>query len=48
MHYFSIFSKEFNKSVTFSRVSTKNSNCLEILRKILKIFDKNAIEKLNF
>ena len=45
MHYFSIFFKRFNKPcVNFLRVWTKNANCLEILR----IFDENSIEKMNF
>ena len=40
-----IFPKKFNKPfVNFLRVWTKNANCWEIL----KIFDENSIEKLNF
>ena len=43
-HYFCIFFKKFNKPcVNFSRVSTKNANCWEIL----KVFDENSIDKLN-
>ena len=48
MHYFSLFSTKFEKpSVNFSRVWTKKTNCWESL-KILKFFDKNPLEKLNF
>ena len=45
MHYLSIFFKEFNKHCgNFSRFWTKNANCWEIL----KNFNENSIEKLNF
>ena len=45
IHYFCIFFKKNNKPcVNFFRVWTKNANCWEIL----KIFDENYIEKLNF
>ena len=45
MHYFSIFFKQFNKPcVNFSHVWTKNANA----REILKIFDENSIEKVNY
>ena len=45
MHYLSIFFKRFNKPcANFSRVWAKNEKC----REILKIFDENSIEKLNF
>ena len=45
MDYLSIFFKEVNKHCgNFSRFWTKNANCWEIL----KIFDENSIEKLNF
>ena len=38
MHYFSIFCKKFNKPcVHFSRVWTKNTNCLEIFRNFRKL-----------
>ena len=47
MHYLSIFFKRFNKPcVNFSRVWTKNE-VLGNFEKNLKIFDENAIEKLN-
>ena len=40
-----IFPQKFNKPcVNFSRVWTKDENCLEIL----KVFDENSIENLNF
>ena len=45
MHYFSIFLKKFSKPcVNFSRVRTKNTNGQDIL----KFFDKNSMEKVNF
>ena len=45
MHYFSIFFKQVNKlCVHFLRVWTKNTNYWEIL----KFFDKNSLENLNF
>ena len=41
--------KKFNKPcVKFLRVWTKNANCWDIFEKILKIFDENSIENLNF
>ena len=47
MHYLRIFFKRFNKPcVNFSRVWTKNE-VLGNFEKNLKIFDENAIEKLN-
>ena len=49
MHYFSIFSKTFNKPcVNFLRVWTKKPKLLGNFEKILKFFDENSIEKLNF
>ena len=49
MHYFSIFFKIFYQAcVNFSRFWNENTNCLENFENILKIFDENAIEKLNF
>ena len=45
MHYFSRFSKKFNKPcVCYTRVWTKNTICW----KFLKVFDENCIGKLNF
>ena len=45
MHSSSIFFKSVNKlCVNFLRLWTKNPNCWEIL----KFFDENSIEKLNF
>ena len=48
-HYFSIFFKKFNKPcVNFWRVWTKNTNFSGNFEKILKVFDENSFEKLNF
>ena len=47
--YFRLFCKEITKPcVEFSRVWTKNTIGWGNFEKILKIFDENAIEKLNF
>ena len=43
-----IFRKYLTTCANFSRIWTKNPNGLEIFEKILKIFDENSIEKLNF
>ena len=48
MHYFSIFFKKFSKPcVNFSHVWTKNT-WLGNFEKIVKIFDENSMENLNF
>ena len=44
MHYFQPICKIFQ----FSHVWTKNTTGREFFEKILKIFDENSIEKLNF
>ena len=47
--YFRLFCKEITKPrVKFSRVWTKNTNGWENFEKILKGFNKDSIEKLNF
>ena len=47
--YFRLFCKEITKPcVKFSRVWTKNTICWVNFEKILKLFDENSIEKLNF
>ena len=49
MHYLSIFFKRFNKPcVNFSRIFDEKRKALGNFEKIVKIFDENAIEKLNF
>ena len=49
MHYFSLFFKIISKPcVKLLRVWTKNTIGWEYFEKILKIFDDNSIEKLNF
>ena len=49
MLYFRLFCKKISKPcVTFSRVWTKNTIVWGNFEKILKIFDGNSIEKLNF
>ena len=49
MHHFSIFFKKFNKPCVnfFARLDEKRI-LLGNFEKILKIFDENSIEKLNF
>ena len=47
--YFSIFCKVLLKPcVQFSRVWTKNTNCWENFKKILKILEEKSIEKMIF
>ena len=47
--YFPLFCKEITKPcVKFSRVWTKNTIGWVNIEKILKVFDENSIEKLNF
>ena len=49
MHYFSLFFKNISKlSVIFLRVWTKKTIGWENFEKVLKVFDENSIEKLNF
>ena len=49
MHYFRIFLKEFNKPMhSFFAVWTKKHKLFGIFEKLLKIFDENPIETLNF
>ena len=48
MYYFSIFSKNLtNHGLIFSRLDEKH-NLLETCEEILKIFDEDSTEKLNF
>ena len=42
------FSNNFKPCVNFSHALTENTNCLENTEKVLKTFDENSIETLNF
>ena len=49
MLYFRLFCQKISKPcVKFSRVWTKNTIVWEYFEKILKFFDENSMEKLNF
>ena len=49
MLYFRLFCKEISRPcVKFSRVWTKNTTVWGKFQKILKFFDENSMEKLNF
>ena len=48
MHYFSIFFKKFKNHALIFRGLDENHKLLGNFEKILKFFDENSIEKLQF